>query len=521
MNSNLRQDNPRIRWWPATIILLLDIGIVGWLWVFFSGIRQEKVLLTLLAQVVTLLLLAIWLLFGSRLRWKSRLTTFAGLAMSLTLFFFLFPFKEFTGDLVPTFGWRWAEKSYQTETVDLNSKSETDKLLTATVFSYPQFLGPERNGKTRGTRLDPDWSAQPPKQLWKQPIGEGASSFAISGNFAVTQEQRADDEMVVCYDLKSGKTRWQHSDKARFDSVAFVGGIGPKATPTISGNRVYTLGATGILNCMNLKDGKLIWSKNILNENNAVVIEWGMTGSPLLLDSLVVVSAGGTDGRSLVAYHRNSGEQIWSAGNDRAGYSSPLIATIAGVRQILIFNWEYVAAHNPKTGKILWKFPWTGDTQRVAQPVVLPEDRVFITTGYGVGSKLIKINQDTNGNLSPVLLWESKRMKAKFSNVIAVGEFIYGLDDGILACIDLQEGKRQWKRGRYGHGQMILVDNLLLITTEKGDVVLVEPNPEQHKELARFTAIKGKTWNNPALAGPYLLVRNGQEAACYKLPVLN
>ncbi|MCH8981343.1 PQQ-binding-like beta-propeller repeat protein, partial [candidate division KSB1 bacterium] len=232
-------------------------------------------------------------------------------------------------------------------------------------------------------------------------------------------------------------------------------------------------------------------------------------------------SAGGTDGHSLIAYHKDSGEQLWSSGDDQAGYSSPLIATIAGVRQILIFNWEYVAAHNPKTGKILWKFPWTGDTQRVAQPVVLPEDRVFITTGYGVGSKLIKINQDTNGNLSPALLWESKRMKAKFSNVIAVGEFIYGLDDGILACIDLQEGKRQWKRGRYGHGQMILVDNLLLITTEKGDVVLVEPNPEQHKELARFTAIKGKTWNNPALAGPYLLVRNGQEAACYELPVLN
>jgi len=272
---------------------------------------------------------------------------------------------------------------------------------------------------------------------------------------------------------------------------------------------------------MNLKDGKLIWRKNILSENNAVIKEWGMTGSPLLLDSLVVVSAGGTDGRSLVAYHKNTGEQIWSAGNDRAGYSSPLIATIAGVRQILIFNWEHVVAHDPGSGKILWKFPWTGDTQRVAQPVVLPEDRVFITSGYGVGSKLIKINQDTNGSLSAVLLWKSNRMKAKFSNVIAIGEFIYGLDDGILACIDLQEGKLQWKRGRYGHGQMILVDNLLLITTEKGEVVLVEPNSEEHKELARFSAIKGKTWNNPAFAGPYLLVRNSQEATCYKLPVLN
>ncbi len=137
MNSNSRQDNPRIRWWPATIILLLDLGIAGWLWLFFGGIRQEKVLLTLMAQVVTLLLLTIWLLFGSRLRWKIRLTTFAGLAISLTLFFFLFPFKEFTGDLVPTFGWRWAEKSYQTETVDLNSNSETDKTSYRTRFQLP------------------------------------------------------------------------------------------------------------------------------------------------------------------------------------------------------------------------------------------------------------------------------------------------------------------------------------------------------------------------------------------------
>ncbi|MCZ6594463.1 MAG: PQQ-binding-like beta-propeller repeat protein [Bacteroidetes bacterium] len=240
----------------------------------------------------------------------------------------------------------------------------------------------------------------------------------------------------------------------------------------------------------------------------------------MLLDSLVVVSPGGTDGHSLVAYHKGNGEQIWSAGNDQAGYSSPLIATIAEVRQILIFNWQHVVAHDPGSGKILWKFPWTGNTQRVAQPVVLPGDRVFITTGYGVGSKLIQIDMDANGGLSSTLLWESNRMKAKFSNVIAVGEFIYGLDDGILVCIDLKEGKRQWKRGRYGHGQMILVDDLLLITTEKGDVVLVEPNPEEHKELARFTAIKGKTWNNPALAGPYLLVRNSQEAACYELPLL-
>ncbi len=522
MSSNLEQDNPRIRWWPAKIILLLDIGFVGWVWVFFDGIRQYTMMGTIMAQIIALLLLTIWLLFGSRLRWKTRLLAFTGAAFILWLFFFLFPVKEITADFVPTLGWRWAtSKSLQTESLDIKNSVEFGDQSTATDFNYPQFLGSARNGKISGIKLISDWETRPPKQMWRQPIGEGWSGFAVVGDFAITQEQREEKELVVCYDLKSGKIYWQHSEVARFDSVAFLGGIGPRATPTISDGRVYALGGSGILNCLDLKDGNQIWVKNIINENNAQLIEWGVAGSPLVLDSLVVVSPGGTNGHSLVAYHRDTGEQIWSAGNDRAGYSSPLVTTIAGIRQILIFNWDNVVAHAPNTGEILWQFPWTGNTQRVAQPVILSGDRVFITSGYGVGSKLLKINKDMNGNISPTLLWKSNRMKAKFANVIAIDEFIYGLDDGILACIDLKAGKRQWKKGRYGHGQMILVDNLLLITTEKGDVVLVEPSPEEHKELARFSAIEGKTWNNPALAGPYLLVRNGQEAACYELPVLN
>lgn len=512
--------NHKLRWWPAGIILLLDVAVVGWVWLLLDTIRQHKVLSTLLAQILALFLLGIWLLFFSRLRLKIRVTTIISAAVILTLFFFLFPFKEFTGDLLPTFGWRWASTSLRTETLELNNNSKFTDLITSTDLNYPQFRGPERNGKVSGIKLEPDWKAHPPTQLWRQSIGEGWSAFAVSGDFAVTQEQRGEEEMVVCYDLKSGKIRWQHSDQVRFDSEAYIGGVGPRATPTIERSRVYTLGATGVLNCLNLKDGYHLWGKNILEENNSQIRRWGVTGSPLVLDSLVVVSPGGANGHSLVAYHKETGKLIWASGNDRAGYSSPLVTTVAGQRQILIFNEEHVVAHVPQTGEILWKFPWTGDTQRVAQPVVLPEDRVFITTGYGVGSKLIKISRNEDGSLAPILLWKSNRMKAKFANVIAHGEYIYGLDDGILACIDLEKGKRQWKRGRYGHGQMILVDNLLLITTEKGDVVLVEPNPEEHKEIARFSAIKGKTWNHPALAGPYLLVRNSQEAACYELPVL-
>lgn len=508
-----------VRLWPVLTILISDVLAVSGIWLFFASIRQYKVLGTIIVQVVAILLSAIWLLFFSRLKWKVRLKAFSGIALSIAVLFWLFPTNEVSGDLVPKFEWRWAAKSYQTEILTSTHDVTPDIMPAAAVFSYPRFLGPNRNGVLDGIQLDTDWRAHPPKLIWKQAIGQGWSAFSVQGQQAITQEQRGDEELVISYDLQSGKIRWQHRDVARFEAI--IAGIGPRATPTIDGDRVYTLGATGILNCLNLNDGSLVWQKNILQENNAKLKEWGTAGSPLILDEKVVVSAGGPNNQSLIAYNKKTGEGLWANGSDRAGYSSPMFATIADLPQILIFNWEHVAAHDPETGEILWEFPWSGDTQRVAQPVVLPEDRVFITTGYGVGSKLIKITRTENGRLEVTQLWKSNRMKAKFTNVIPYGEFIFGLDDGILACIDLKDGKRRWKRGRYGHGQMILVDDLLLITTESGEVVLVEPSQDKHQEIARFAAIEGKTWNNPALAGPYLLVRNSEEAACYKLPLLN
>jgi len=232
-----------------------------------------------------------------------------------------------------------------------------------------------------------------------------------------------------------------------------------------------------------------------------------------------VVCPGGENGRSMVAYHKDTGEMVWAGGNDRAGYSSPTLRTVAGVDQILIFNNSHVAAHHPHTGAVLWKFPWPGQTQRVAQPLVVAPSQVFVTSGYGAGSKLLQIEEDASGALQASVVWENNRLKSKFANVVYRGGFVYGLDDGILVCLDIHDGKRQWKRGRYGHGQMMLVDDLLLIVTERGDLALVEASPDVYREIAYMPAIEGKTWNNPALAGAYLLVRNSQEAAGFKLQV--
>ncbi len=367
-----------------------------------------------------------------------------------------------------------------------------------------------------GPRLARDWKLQPPQLIWRRPVGTAWSGFAVVGNFAVTQEQHGEDELVVGYDLSSGKLLWSHAGNAHYNTT--IAGEGPRATPTIVSNRVYALGATGILNCLDLVTGKLIWAKDIIKDNHSRVNGWGMSGSPLIFDKLVVVSAGGPNDRSLVAYEAATGDLIWGGGSDGAGYSSPLPAILAGVAQIVIFNSSGIAAHETSGGKILWEYPWSKENPHVAVPVILPGDRVLVSSGYGIGSELLQVKKE-EGKWSATKLWKSIRLKAKFTNVVYHSGFIYGLDDGILACLDATTGNQKWKDGRYGHGQVILTRDVLLVMAENGDVVLVDPIPEEHRELARFSALNGKTWNPPALAGELLLVRNDKEAACYRLPV--
>jgi outer membrane protein assembly factor BamB len=503
----------RIRWWPVSVILLLAAGALVWVWGWYGVSRQERIIATANVIFFTVLLLLLWVLLFSRARTIVRWLVFGGAVGVIGLTGTFFRIRGVTGDLVPILEWRWKSKS--TLLLEKLPPTLTLPSIIASTNDYPQYLGPDRTGMLKGPVLARDWKAQPPELLWRQPIGPAWSGFAVSANLALTQEQRGEEEMVVCYDLLSGKVLWSHADNAHY--LTTIAGEGPRATPTIVSNRAYALGATGILNCLELANGKSVWSKRIIQDNQSRTNDWGVSCSPLVMDQLVVISAGGKNGRSLVAYQGETGDLVWNGGDDEAGYSSPCSITLAGMRQILIFNAGGIAAHDPASGRILWDYPWPRGHPHVALPVALPDDHLLVSSGYGTGSELLKIKRGEKWSAAKI--WKSIRLKSKFANLVYYDGYIYGLDDGILVCLDPANGDLKWKEGRYGHGQIILVGKLLLVMAESGDVVLLEPSPEAHRELTRFSALQGKTWNPHALAGEYLLVRNDKEAACYRLPL--
>jgi outer membrane protein assembly factor BamB len=380
---------------------------------------------------------------------------------------------------------------------------------------WPGFRGPKRDGIVHGTRIETDWSKSPPAQLWRRKIGPGWSSFAVSGDLIYTQEQRGADETVSCYRLGTGDPVWMHKDAVRFSEPE--GGPGPRGTPTIANGRVYSLGATGILNALDAGTGALVWSRNAAIDTGAKVPYWGIASSPLLVDDLVVVAASGR----LAAYEVATGKPRWFAQTGGGGYSSPHLMTIGGVAQILLMSGSGATSVTPADGKQLWQHPLDGGT-RIVQPARTEEGDVLMTIGGegmgGEGVRRIAIAQGPGG-WGAEERWSSRGLKPNFNDFVVHKGHAFGFDGSILSCIDLQDGERKWKGGRYGNGQLVLLpdQDLLLILSEEGELALVNATPDQFTEVSRFPAIEGKTWNHPALVGDVLLVRNGEEMAAFRL----
>lgn len=427
------------------------------------------------------------------------------------------------GDMSWDFAWRWAEtpeeellEAVASEDVLAPPQAEVGEAV------WPGFRGPRRDSVVAGVQLATDWSASPPEELWSRPVGPGWSSFAVAGDLLYTQEQRGEQEAVSCYRASTGEPVWIHEDPARFWEP--MAGTGPRATPTLHRGRVYALGATGILNALNALDGSRLWNRDVAEDTGAKTPEWGFSSSPLVVDGLVVVHTGAPDGRAVVAYDELSGEPRWYAPAGSLSYSSVHLATLSGVRQLLIVTGDGVTSLAPVDGAVLWSHEWpAGGGARVTQPWVLEDESVLVGTSFGLGTRRLAPKPPTteSGDWTVEEVWTTRRLKPYYNDFVVHGGHVYGFDGRILTCIGVEDGERAWKGGRYGNGQMLLLpeQNLLLVISDRGDVALVEAAPGAYTEVARIAAIEGKTWNHPVIADGVLYVRNGEEMAAFRLPL--
>jgi outer membrane protein assembly factor BamB len=382
--------------------------------------------------------------------------------------------------------------------------------VTASTY-WTGFRGPERDGHYRQQPVRADWGgALTP--LWKQPVGGGYASFVIADGRAFTIEQRGVRELAAAYDLATGRELWTSAWNALFQGQ----GDGPRATPTWHDGRLYVLGATGEFRALDATTGRTLWRTDILADAGAGNIDFGMSASPLVVGNTIVVLPGGANGQSVVAYDRQSGKRVWGALDDRASYSSPMLVTLAGVRQILTFTETRLVGLSPENGKLLWEWPWRMPNQ-ASQPLIAGPDRVFISTSSGADAAMLHVAAGADGHLAARELWRTNRMNNNFSSSVLHDGFIYGLDGSILACIDATTGELKWKGGRYGSGQVILASGHVIVLTEQGELALVRADPTAHQEITRFPAIEGKTWNHPAMSDGILLIRNIEEMAAFNL----
>jgi outer membrane protein assembly factor BamB len=379
---------------------------------------------------------------------------------------------------------------------------------------WPGFRGPNRDSVIRGMQIATDWTKSPPVEIWRRPVGPGWSSFAVQGDFIYTQEQRGEEEVVACYKLSTGEGVWKHRDATRFWEAN--AGAGPRGTPTLSGGRLYAFGATGILNALDSATGGVVWSRNVATEAEVKVPTWGFSSSPLVVGDAVIVAASGR----LAAYDAATGKPRWLGPKAGGSYSSPHLLTINGVPQVVLLTGAGATSVAPTDGTVLWKQEWT-DAGGILQPALTADGDLLLTiSGMAGGDGMRRISVSNGpGGWSVKELWNTRGLKPYFNDFVVHKGHAYGFDGAILACIDLADGTRKWKGGRYGQGQLILLpeQDLLLVLSEDGELALVSATADEFTEFARVPAIEGKTWNHPVLVGDVLLVRNAEHMAAFRL----
>lgn len=441
----------------------------------------------------------------------------------------LFEYVGVTGETVPVFRVRsWSSKSRSNETMQ-----SAPKWVPADMrFQSSQFLGNARDGVVQNDEFSVAWKERLPSVIWRKPIGAGWSSFAVGDGLAITLEQMDEQECITAFGLTSGDVHWRISLPGKHFQA--VGGVGPRSTPTIHHAKVFAQTATGIVLCAELETGKVVWQKDLLQlagidqATSEKGISWGRSGSPLIVDNQVVVPFGGKlddpNIKSLIAFDLETGNVLWTGGESQIAYASPMLLTLSGVRQIVSVNEGCATGHNPANGDVLWTTPWPSKSNGDAcasQPVAIDDRRVLLGKGYALGSKLFEtvFTGKTPDNTYDKAFWQTNTiwsntriLKTKFTSAISYKGFLYALSDGVLECVNPSDGARIWRGKRYGQGQAILVNDRILVSSEDGRIALV--SIQDGTTIAEMQVLDGITWNVPAVAGPYLLMRNSEEVVC-------
>ncbi len=435
--------------------------------------------------------------------------------------------KGMWGDFGVHLEWRWVVSSEDRLLADRDSRDVTNMAefseseVTAWLANpeWPSFRGGDRSGAQHDSVISDDWEQQPPQQLWKIPIGPGWSSFAVAGKLLMTQEQRGDDESIVCYHADTGQEIWHQQVVSRFSDP--MGGPGPRATPTLADDGVFVQGANGQILRLDARSGKIIWEQDLRQLADRQPPEWGFSSSPLVTGDLVVVWGGGTGNRGIFALNRQTGDEVWSAAAGDHSYSSPQLCEVYGTQRIAMLTNDGICLLDPATGEEQFRYDWSNGQYRALQPHIIDGRSLLLPTGMGDGTRRIDLTE-TDGRLQATEAWTTRRLKTDFNDFVVHNGFAWGFDGAVVCCIDLNSGQQKWKRGRYGKGQILLLQSsgLLLVLGEHGDLILLKADPDKHQELAKIPALEGKTWNHPVLIGDRLYIRNSQEAGCWKLPLV-
>jgi outer membrane protein assembly factor BamB len=569
-----------LRIWPGMLLVVVMI-LARFVPAYLEGGLARYWMVAMMGPLACCLLLVIWWLAASRATWKERGFGFLGLVavfaittalveplmrgpgtvyvtlpMGMTAFVVgavLFKKKRplartgvalllaaagfgfsvllrndgMDGEYQLTLHWRWAptaeEQMLAARTGDSPvAKPGSAPAETSRAFANPEwpgFRGADRSGSWRGPMIETNWSAHPPRQLWKVPVGPGWSSFAVAGHLLFTQEQRGPMEAVVCYDAASGREIWNHPYEARLEDP--MGGPGPRATPTLANGGLFVTGATGVFLRLNPATGNVVWQKDLKELAGRETPMWGFSSSPLVVGSNVMVWAGGKDGKGLLAFDVETGASRWAAPTGNDSYSSPQLTTIAGEQLVLMPSNDGLVLVDPATGEVRLNYAWKFSGYRALQPAVVGGDTVLLGTPMNAGTRAIRI-KTANGKLAAEELWTTRNLKPDFSDMVTYQGYVYGNDGGFLVCLDLKTGDRKWKDGRYGKGQMLLLESagLLLVAAEDGRVHLVRADPREFAEVNSFKALEGKTWNHPVVVGDKLYIRNSQEAAAFQFPAV-